>query len=34
VGDYQGGGGSREEARVKRKDPRWLEPLVQLRRSR
>ena len=32
--DYQSVCGSREEARVKRKDPRWLEPLVQLRRSR
>ena len=32
--DYQSVCGSREEKRVKRKDPRWLEPLVQLRRSR
>lgn len=32
--DYRRVCGSREEWRIRRKDPRWLEPLTQLRRSR
>ncbi|MCB9601566.1 MAG: PD-(D/E)XK nuclease family protein [Sandaracinus sp.] len=32
--DYRVVCGTREARRVQRKDPRWLEPLIQLRRSR